>query len=408
MASIELAKNVYFIGVFDPKIRTFDIIMKTANGSSYNSYMVRGEKGVVILDTVKKEFEAEFFENIEGLCKYEEITHIILSHLEPDHSGALKSLKQKAPKARIIISAAAKQMFESLMKEDIPYDAVWGGKTIDLGGKTLEFISTPYLHWPETMSTFLHEDGILFSGDVFGSHFYDERVFDDKVGDFDYAFKYYYDHIMRPFKKFVIRAIYLYEKFDTKIIAPLHGPIIRENPAKYINLYKEWSSELKYSKREQGYKHVNIFYISSYGNTEAMAKEIYHGADSVDGIRASLYDISSLETENMITLLEESDAIVIGTPTINGDAVKPVWDLLSNVNLIEVTGKLAFVFGSYGWSGEAFDMLQARIKGLKFRVPLQPLRLKLIPTEEELKYCYRYGVEIAELANGKFVEMTLD
>lgn len=407
MTKFELAPNVYFIGAFDPKIRTFDIIMKTANGSSYNAYLVRGDNGVAILDTVKKEFEDEFFENLESLCKYEEITHIVLSHLEPDHTGALQSLRKRAPNAKIIISAAAKLMFESLMKEDVPAESVWNGKKLELGGKSLEFINTPYLHWPETMSSYLHEDKILFSGDVFGSHFYDERLFDDKVGDFDYAFKYYYDHIMRPFKKFVIRALALYDKFDITLIAPLHGPIIRENPKKYMNLYREWSSEQKYSKRELGYKHVNIFYISSYGNTQKMAEAIYHGAESVDGIRASLYDISSLENENMITLLEESDAVIIGTPTINGDAVKPVWDLLSNVCFIEVTGKLGAVFGSYGWSGEAFDMVHSRLKGLKFRAPLEPFKLKLIPTEDELKTCYAHGIEIAEVTNGKLIEMTL-
>jgi flavorubredoxin len=258
------------------------------------------------------------------------------------------------------------------------------------------------------MSTYLHEDKILFPGDVFGCHFYDERLFDDRVGDFDYAFKHYYDHIMRPFKKFVIRALALYEKFDIKIIAPLHGPIIRDEPQKYMNLYRQWSSEQKYSKRVHGYKHVNIFYISSYGNTQKMAESIYHGADGVEGIRASLYDMSSLENDDMITLLEESDAVVIGTPTINGDAVRPVWELLSNVNLVEVTGKLAAVFGSFGWSGEAFDMVQSRLKGLKFRVPLAPMKFKLIPTEDELKECYAFGVEIAEIANGKFIEITLE
>jgi flavorubredoxin len=404
---INLTDSVHFIGTFDKKIRTFDIIMKTANGTSYNAYLVRGENGVAVIDTVKKEFEDKFFENLEKLCSYNEIKYIILNHLEPDHSGALPELRKRAPQAEIIISTTAQITFQALMKEEIKYTPAHTGMSVSLGSKTINFYNTPYLHWPDTMSVYLVEDKILFSGDVFGCHFFDERMFDDTVGDFDFAFKYYYQHIMRPFKRHVLNALRIYDRLDIKVIAPAHGPIIREDPKKYINLYRTWSDERQFSKKAHGYKHISVFYVSSYGNTAKMAEAIYRGADSIEGIRASVYDVESLEEASMITLLEESDAVIIGSPTINGDAVKPVWDLLSGVAFIETLGKLGAVFGSYGWSGEATMMLQQRLKGLKFRCPLEPCKVRLIPTQDELQTAYDFGKEIAEIANGKMIEITL-
>ncbi len=405
---VSLCEGVYFTGVFDPKIRTFDIIMKTANGSSYNSYVVRGSEGVAVMDTVKKEFSDAFFKRIEHVCTYDEIKYIVLHHLEPDHSGALLELMARAPQAKLIISGRAVMMLKAIVKaDDIAFEIANTGKTISLGTKTIEFLSTPFLHWPDTMSSYLHEDNILFSGDVFGSHYYDERLFDDKVGDFSYAFKYYYDHIMRPFKQYVLQALKLYEKFDIALIAPLHGPILRTNPQYYIEQYSKWSSEAKFRKNEFGKKMLSVFYVSSYDNTLGMAKEITKGADSVEGIVASMYDLTSLEESNMIDLLEESDAIIVGSPTINSDAVKPAWDLLSCMCYLESNGKVGAAFGSYGWTGEAPEMLHERMRGLKFRLPEAPLKVKLIPTDEELISCSAFGREIAEITMGKMVEMEL-
>lgn len=402
-----LSESVFFTGVFDPKIRTFDIIMKTANGSSYNSYLVRGSEGVAIMDTVKKEFSEDFFKRVELLCDYEEITYIVLHHLEPDHSGALVELMERAPQAKLIISGRAVMMLKGIIKEDIPFEIANTGKTISLGDKTIEFLSTPFLHWPDTMSSYLHEEKILFSGDVFGSHYYDERLFDDEVGDFSYAFKYYYDHIMRPFKQYVLQALQLYRKFDIDIIAPLHGPILRTDPNYYIEKYAQWSSEAKFRKNEFGKKMFSVFYISSYDNTHEMAVKVTEGADSIDGVIASMYDLSSLDENTMIDLLEESDAVIIGSPTINGDAVKPAWELLSCMAFLENAGKVGATFGSYGWTGEAPGMLHDRMRGLKFRLPVEPMKVKLIPTEEDLVSCTGFGREVAEIMMGKMVEMEI-
>jgi NADH oxidase (H2O-forming) len=406
-ALIALSESVHFIGAFDPMIRTFDIIMKTANGSSYNSYLVRGSEGVCVMDTVKKEFSAEFFARLEALCDYEEIRYIVLHHLEPDHSGALVELMTRAPQATLIISGRAVLMLKALLKRDITYEVAMTGKTISLGDKTIEFLSTPFLHWPDTMSSYLHESKILFSGDVFGSHYYDERLFDDEVGDFSYAFKYYYQHIMRPFKPYVLQALALYRQFEIGLIAPLHGPVLRANPELYLGRYEQWSRDAKADKNVEGKKILSVFYMSSYDNTLAMAEQITQGADAVDGIIASMYDLASLEEQNMVDLLEESDAVIIGSPTINGDAVKPAWDLLACMPYLESAGKIGAAFGSYGWTGEAPEMLHDRMRWLKFRLPVDPLKIKLIPTDEELQQCQAFGREVAEIAMGKMVEMEI-
>lgn len=406
---VEIVENIYFIGAFDPDIRTFDIIMKTANGSSYNAYLIKTSEGVIIVDTVKLEFQQEFFSKIEQLCSYDEIKYVLCHHLEPDHAGAIPELIKRAPQAKVLISPQATSMLKSIVnKENIDFETVWTNKELKLGEKTIKFLTTPYLHWPETMSSYVVEDSLLFSGDVFGSHYYDSRLFDDLVGDFSYAFKYYYDHIMRPFKSYVLNALKLYDKLNINIIATLHGPIIREKPYKYIELYRKWSLDRPDNISSQN-KIISIFYLTSYKNTRDMAEAIFEGAESIKTIRASLYDLASIEEQNMINILEESDGILIGTPTINADAPKPVWDLLSCMMYLEKRGKTGQAFGSYGWSGEAVNMILDRMKSLHFRVPpIEPMKIRLIPNEDELERCFNFGKEFAEIVNGKMIEIDMN
>jgi NADH oxidase (H2O-forming) len=323
MKPILVKKDLYFVGVFDPDIRTFDIIMKTANGSSYNAYLLKTDDGVVVFDGVKEEFGEEYFSKIESLCDYDEIKYIIVHHLEPDHSGTLPILISKAKNAKVMMSPQANLMIKAVVHSgEIQFETVWSGKSIQIGGKTIKFLSTPYLHWPETISSVLVEDKVLFSGDVFGSHYFDKKLFDDLVGDFDYAFKYYYDHIMRPFKRHVLNALRLYEGENIELIAPLHGPIIRQNPIKYINLYKSWSEQKGIFGGKGDKKTISIFYLTSYKNTKDMAESIELGCESEPNVVVNVYDLASLEENNVLNLLEESDGILIGTPTINGDAPK--------------------------------------------------------------------------------------
>lgn len=401
--AVEFADGVYWIGALDPTLRSFDIILTTANGTTYNSYLVKGSEGVAVIDTVKENFSDEFFARLESEVSYEDIKVIVLNHLEPDHSGALPELMRRAPHAQLYISQRATSMLKALLHgtEDLPYTTVTTGDSVSLGNRTLQFLHTPFLHWPDTQCTYLQEEGILFSGDVFGCHYCDKRLFNDLVGDFRFSFDYYYAHIMRPFKKHVMDALKLIEPLKLAQIAPTHGPILRERPRRYVTHYRELST----SSLSQGIgsedRSMIIFYMSSYGNTARMAEAIAEGAGDVEGVRVSLYDLEGGETDPFVDLIEEADALLFGSPTINGDAVKPVWDLLSSLAVVNLKGKLGGAFGSYGWSGEAVRMIEDRMRGLKMHIPRSGMRVKLIPTADELADCHAFGLEIAEVLVGK-------
>jgi len=409
MKPIALAPGVFWIGALDPQLRVFDVILKTANGTTYNAYCVRGETGVAVIDTVKAEFADTFFERLEQVARYDEITVIVLNHLEPDHTGALPELMRRAPNARLIISVKAQTMLKGLLKsEDLAYTPVDTGDTMELGGRTLAFLNTPFLHWPDTQCTYLNEEAMLFSGDVFGCHFCDDRLFNDRVGDFRFSFEYYYQHIMRPFREHVRAGLELIEPLDLRLIAPAHGPILRDAPRSYVQRYRQLAAPLLHNESADRAKTLLIFYISSYGNTARMAMAVRDGAEAIDGVRASLYDLQGSEVAPFVDLIEEADGIVFGSPTINGDAVKPIWDLLSSLAVVNVKDKLGAAFGSYGWTGEAVNMLEDRLRGLKLRVPVTGVRVKLIPTEEELQSCRVFGRQLAEYLTGRAARRVID
>lgn len=408
-APVAIAPDVYWIGALDPQLRVFDVILKTANGTTYNAYCVRGESGVAVIDTVKAEYADTFFERLEQVARYEEITVIVLNHLEPDHTGALPELMRRAPQARLYISVKAQTMLKGLLKsEDLAYTPVDTGDTVDLGGRTLTFLNTPFLHWPDTQCTYLNEEALLFSGDVFGCHFCDSRLFNDRVGDFRFSFEYYYQHIMRPFREHVRAGLDLIEPLQLDLIAPAHGPILRDAPRSYVQRYRQLAAPLLHNEASDRAKTLVIFYISSYGNTARMAQAVRDGAEEIDGVRASLYDLQGGEVSPFVDLIEEADGIVFGSPTINGDAVKPIWDLLSSLAVVSVKDKLGAAFGSYGWTGEAVSMLEDRLRGLKLRVPVTGVRVKLIPTEEELEQCSRFGRQLGEHLTGRNARRVID
>ncbi len=402
--AVEFADGVYWIGALDPTLRTFDIILSTANGTTYNAYLVKGSEGVAVIDTVKENFSDEFFARLESEVDYADIKVIVLNHLEPDHTGALPELMRRAPQAKLYISQRATSMLKALLRPSagvFEYTTVKTGNSVSLGDRRLRFLHTPFLHWPDTQCTYLEDEAVLFSGDVFGCHYCDKRLFNDLVGDFRFSFDYYYAHIMRPFKKHVMDALKLIEPLKLKQIAPTHGPILRERPRRYVTHYRELSTSSLSGEIGGDDQSMVIFYMSSYGNTARMAEEISAGAGDVEGVRVSLYDLEGGETEPFVDLIEEADALLFGSPTINGDAVKPVWDLLSSLAVVNLKGKLGGAFGSYGWSGEAVKMIEDRMRGLKMHIPREGLRVKLIPTDEELDDCRGFGRFIAETLVGK-------
>jgi NADH oxidase (H2O-forming) len=406
--AVELLPGVHWVGALDPGLRTFDIILKTANGTTYNSYVVRGSAGVAIIDTVKENYADTFFRRLESVADYGEIKAIVLNHLEPDHSGALPELLKRAPQAQLYISSRGAPMLKGLLHGDkLAYQPTQTGMSVSLGDRTLRFLQTPFLHWPDTQCTFLEEEGALFSGDVFGCHFCDPRLFNDAVGDFRFSFEYYYAHIMRPFRNHVLEALELIEPLPVKLIAPAHGPVLREEPGRYVARYRELSaSGLRNEAADE--KTLLVFYLSAYGSTRTMAEALAAGAEEAGGVRVSLYDIEGGEVAPFVDLIEEADGLAFGSPTINGDAVKPVWDLLSSLTAVNVKGKLGAAFGSYGWSGEAVPMVEDRLRGLKLRVPVKGVRARLIPIAEELAQCRELGRNLALHLTGRVENRIID
>jgi flavorubredoxin len=382
--------GVNWVGALDPQLRIFDIIMKADHGTTYNAYLVKGKEKAAVIDTVKAPFAGNYLDNLERLISLDRLDYVVVNHTEPDHSGTLGRLLEKAPRARVVCGHNCAHFVRNILNRDVDPMLVGDGDSLDLGGKTLRFIHAPFLHWPDTIFTYLEEEGILFPCDFLGSHYCDDRLFNDQVNDFSRAFEYYYLVIFRPFKKYVLEAIDKIGELELDMIAPSHGPILRRDPSSYIELYRQWSE--KPEQRDE--KSLLIFYASAYGNTALLAEKIAEGARGA-GAKVMVMDVTAATLELMIDRIEAAGGIVVGSATINGDAVEPVWFLLSHLATLNLKGKLGASFGSYGWSGEAPRLIQERLKGLKFKTPLEPFRVFLAPSEEDLENARRFGEELA-------------
>jgi flavorubredoxin len=389
MEPIEIKRDVHWIGVLDHDLRLFDILFPTEAGTTYNAYLVRGEK-VAVVDTAKGRCYDQFLSHLRALVAPEDVDYVVCNHMEPDHSGALAAFLEEAKNAQVVVSRTGEHYVSNILNADVHPLKMGDGDVLDLGGKTLRFVFAPFLHWPDTMFTYAVEDKVLFPCDVFGSHVCDERMFNDLVGDFSHEFEYYYQGIMRPFKDKMLEAIDKIRGLEIDVIAPSHGPILRKDPWEYVDQYAEWSTPATTTAKK-----VLIFYASAHGNTKRMAEEVAKGA-AIDGVEVEMFDLTETAPGEVLDSMEAAQALVFGSPTINGDAVKPVWDLLSSLATIRLRGKVGGVFGSYGWSGEAVGMVEDRLQSLKFKVPEPGLRFTLVPTVEELAACREFGARIAE------------
>jgi len=257
---MKIADGVHWVGALDPDLRVFDIIMRAEHGTTYNAYLVQGEKAALI-DTVKEGFTSELLANLQALIELKSLDYIILNHTEPDHSGALQALLERAPQAQVLGSRAAVRFAEAIVNHPINHRVVSDGEELDLGGKRLRFVLAPFLHWPDSIFTYLVEDEILFSCDVFGAHYCGRcQVFCDQTQDLSEAFKYYYDHILRPFKQYLLQAMDKVEGLPLQIIAPSHGPLLRQNLAGYFQRYRQWSRPAPARDKK-----AVLVYASAYG-----------------------------------------------------------------------------------------------------------------------------------------------
>jgi flavorubredoxin len=389
MEPIEIKQDIHWIGALDPDLRLFDILFPTEAGTTYNAYLVRGEK-VAVVDTAKGRCYDQFLSHLRALVSPEDVDYVVCNHMEPDHSGALAAFLEEAKNAQVVVSRTGEHYVSNILNADVHPLKMGDGDVLDLGGKTLRFVFAPFLHWPDTMFTYAVEDKVLFPCDVFGSHYCDERMFNDLVGGFAQEFEFYYQGIMRPFKDKMLEAIDKIRGLEIDVIAPSHGPILRDDPWKYVDQYQEWSTPAASTAKK-----VLVFYASAHGNTKRMAEEVAKGA-AIDGVEVEVFDLTETAPGEVLDRIEAAQALLIGSPTINGDSVKPVWDLLSSLATIRLRGKAGGVFGSYGWSGEAVGMVEDRLKSLKFKVPEPGLRFTLVPTAEELAACRDFGARIAE------------
>lgn len=389
MEPLKLSKSVHWVGVNDQELRVFDIIMETKKGTTYNSYLVVDEK-IAIIDTVKTGFSKKYLENIKAIIGDRKIDYIILQHTELDHSGSLKELLNEYPEAMVMGSKAALKYTSKIINKE--FNSMDAKGDLSLGENTLRFISAPNLHWPDSIFTYLVEEKILFTCDVMGCHYSPSKCITD-ICDSDYGneMKYYYDVIMSPFQRFVNMALDKIQDLETRMIAPSHGPVHIDNVELYKKMYREWAKP--YIIEE---KNIQIFYISAYGNTEMVA-HYFREAIEKTGIKAEVHEITACTMEELVTLVDRASGILIGSPTINQDAVEPAWDLLAHVSAIVNRGKIAGAFGSYGWSGEGVDMLTARLKSLKFKTIEPGFKVNFVPSEAELK--------LADEFIGKFLEL---
>lgn len=386
MQAVEVVPGVQWVGVLDTQLRVFDVIMQAQHGTTYNSYLVRGRDKVALIDASKGKFAETFLDTLRPAIDPTEIDYMVCNHLEPDHSGALGDVLDAAPNAQVVVTKPGRNLARAILNRDVNPMVVGEGDRIDLGGRTLRFISAPFLHWPDTMFTYLEEDQILFSGDFLGAHYCDSRLFNDLIDNYDEAFRYYFQVIMRPFKEYVRQALDKIAALPTKIVCPVHGPILRKDVGRYVEMYRALSAE----PPRTGRKRMLVFYVSSYGNTERMAHAIGRGIRDA-GADVGVFDLTKVNAGEMLDEIEAAQGIAVGTCTINGDALEHAWRLLSSLTTIKLKDKLGASFGAFGWSGEGPLMLAERMKGLKFRVPEEPMRVQLTPTDADLKSCEEYG-----------------
>jgi len=389
---LEVNPSVKWIGVLDYDIVTFDVVMTTDYGTTYNSYFIDAEKKAII-DTTKETFWKTYEKKIRSVVDPAEIQYIILNHTEPDHSGNLAHLLNLAPHAKVVGTGSAIKYLHDLFELDFESITVKDGDTLDLGNKTLRFISAPNLHWPDTMYTYLEEDKILFSCDSFGCHFADSRMFDDQVDDFSVAFRYYFDVIIKPFSRFMLNALDKIDKLEIHTICPGHGPILRDNMKQMVELTRFWSQKFMQQPKKNK---VFIPYVSAYENTEKIAEEIARGILSEGNTDVELMNIDHAHLGELEIKMIQSNAIIVGSPTINQNILLPIYRLFSVVNPYRDHRKLAGAFGSYGWSGENRKLIEINLRALKFNYFEGGVFVKFSVSKEEKAQAFEYGLKFAK------------
>jgi Uncharacterized flavoproteins len=408
MEPLKIAENTYWIGkVDDRKVPFHRLILE--KGTTYNSYLLMTEKPTII-DTVDIAFGREYVENLDRIIDPASIEYIVINHVEPDHAGALPALANKAKGAKIVTTELGAELLKDMFKlYNREFIVIKEGDTLDIGGKTLKFFETPYLHTEETMMTYSVEDNILFSCDVFSTHIAAEEIFNDLAKkDYVEDFKTYYKLIITPHRAFVRNMLSRIEDLPIKVIAPSHGYVLRENPEKFIKIYDEMSD----MKGRGAEKNVVIAFSTMTGNTMKVAKALVNGLKDA-GVSSQVFNLKDADLDMVREEILKSDGFLAGSSTKYGDMVGTVEELLKSLKGRDVKGKLAAAFGSYGWSGEAIIHIEDYLGDAGFTVVnrnylikktgmdmnLLPLRVRFA-REEDLKVSEEAGKVFAEQVTG--------
>ncbi len=394
---LEVTPGVKWIGVLDPDLQVFDIVMETKYGSTYNAYFIDADKKTLV-ETVKETHTAEYLNKVRAVCNPEEIEYIIMDHTEPDHSGSLSALLDIAPNATVVGTGQALSYLGEIMNRPFKSIKVKDGDTLDLGNKTLRFIGAPNLHWPDSMYTYLEEDKLLFTCDSFGAHYCFAPVFDDLItnkAEYDDAFVYYFDCILRPYSKFMIKAIEKIRELDIVAICTGHGPILRSTWKDIVDKSEKLSNEYLDITEGKNNK-ILITYVSAYGYTRQMADWIGQGIKQVGDFEVESIDIEFALMGDLEAAIIRSDALIVGSPTINQNTLLPVYKLFAGINPLRDRGKPAAAFGSYGWSGEAVELIENTLNGLKLKVVQKAYKGKFRPGEEKTQQLIEFGKNFAE------------
>lgn len=398
MKAYQLQDGLYYIGVLNPSLRVFDIVMATEYGTSYNSYLLKGKEKTALIETAHLSFFDYYLENLNEITSLDEIDYIIMNHNEPDHSGSLVKLLEMNPNITVIASKAGSTFLKNITNlPDLNIQIVADGDTLDLGGRVLTFRMAPFLHWPDTMFTYVEDMGVVFSCDFLGSHYCEPQALDTKVHDMDaytFSMENYFNAIFSPFKPYVLDGLRIMDELDPLMVCTSHGPVLTKGGLleEVEEAYRNWSTPAAKEQLE-----IPVFYCSAYGNTEALAEAVMQGISKVlPQAEVAGYDIIKYDMADLAQRMNEADAFLIGSPTLNRDAVPPVWQLLSHAEAVGMMKRPVAVFGSYGWSGEAVPNIEARLKGLKADVFEQNYRVLFVPSEEQLEKAEEFGRLFAE------------
>jgi anaerobic nitric oxide reductase flavorubredoxin len=395
MEKIELTDGIYWVGAIDWDLRDFHGYT-TPRGGTYNAYLIMDEK-IALVDTVKYAFADEMLDRIKEIVDPRKIDIVISNHVEADHSGSLHEIMKIAPNADVICSEKGKEGLLKYYRGDWNFRTVKTGDELKLGKKTLLFITVPMLHWPDSMATYIKEDKLLLSNDLFGQHLASSFRFDDCTENppgyesdivMEEAAKYY-ANIFMQFGALIIKKIEEMQKLgiSAKMIAPSHG-IIWKNPGKIVDTYLNWAEGVSKQK-------VLIIYDTMWNSTEIMAKEILKGV-SDSGVEASLFHLRRNEWSEIIKEVLEAKAILIGSPTLNNDIFPPVGGFLTYLMGLQPKSKIWATFGSYGWAGGAVRAINEKLKSAG-NEPVESLDVRFRPDESELAKCYAMGQKIASM-----------